>query len=150
MATALFAGMTVDQLANLDLCYAPPFAPALDNVIVAANVLRNKLDGQMHGISPVEVSARLDAGDDFLFLDVRTLAEYDEVHLDGSTLIPLGVLRQRLGELPRDKEIVAFCKVSLRGYTAERILRAAGFSSVTVMDGGVVAWPYGRVPKKPS
>jgi rhodanese-related sulfurtransferase len=57
-------------------------------------------------------------------------------------LVPLGKLRASLDELPRDKEIVTFCKISLRGYEAQRILDGAGFENVRFMDGGVVAWPY--------
>ena len=144
-AMAITAGMTVDQLAEADLCYAPPYSPALDNIITAANVARNKLDGLVSGITPMEVKARLDAKEDFVLLDVRTPAEYEQERLAGSTLIPLGALRSRLGELPKDKEIVAFCKVSLRGYEAARILGGAGFSRVRVLDGGVAAWPYDKV-----
>jgi len=64
------------------------------------------------------------------------------VRLPGSTLIPLGALRGRLDELPKDKEVVAFCKISLRGYEAALILKAAGFQKVRVMDGGLVMWPF--------
>jgi len=144
-AMAITAGMTVDQLSKVDLCYAPPYSPALDNVITAANVARNKLDGQMAGITPMEVKARLDAKEDVLLLDVRSPAEHQQEHLAGSTLIPLGALRSRLSELPKDKDIVAFCKVSLRGYEAARILQGAGFSRVRVMDGGMAVWPYKKV-----
>jgi len=141
-AMALTAGMTVDQLSQADLCYAPPYATALDAIITAANVARNKLDGLLAGISSQEVKQRLDAKEDFVFLDVRSPAEHAETHLAGSTLIPLGALRARLNELPKDKEIIAFCKASLRGYEAARILQGAGFTRVRVMDGGVAAWPF--------
>ena len=57
-------------------------------------------------------------------------------------LIPLGKLRASLQDLPKDKEIIPFCKISLRGYEAQRILAGAGFDNVRLMDGGVVAWPY--------
>ena len=144
-ALALTAGMTVDQLSKVDLCYAPPYSPALDNLITAANVARNKLDGQVIGITPMEVKARLDAKEDLLLLDVRSPAEHQQEHLAGSTLIPLGALRSRLSELPRNKEIVTFCKVSLRGYEAAKILQAAGFSRVKVMDGGMAVWPYEKL-----
>jgi rhodanese-related sulfurtransferase len=55
------------------------------------------------------------------------------------------MLRSRLGEVPRDKEFVTFCKVSLRGYKAARLLQAAGFQNVRVMDGGITAWPYDKL-----
>jgi rhodanese-related sulfurtransferase len=85
-------------------------------------------------------------GDDFILLDVRTPKEYEKVRIPGSTLIPLGMLPQRLGELPKDKEIVTFCAVSLRGYEASLILRHAGFRDVKVMDGGIACWPYELEP----
>jgi len=144
-AMAITAGMTVDQLSKVDLCYAPPYSPALDNIITAANVARNKLDGQVLGITPMEVKARLDANEVFVLLDVRSPAEHQQEHLAGSTLIPLGALRSRLGELPKEKEIVAFCKVSLRGYEAAKILQGAGFKRVRVMDGGMAVWPYEKI-----
>ncbi|MBN1912244.1 MAG: FAD-dependent oxidoreductase [Pirellulales bacterium] len=149
-AMAITAGMTVDQLANVDLCYAPPFAPAMDNIITAANVARNKLDGNMIGVPSLEVHQMLENKDDFIFLDVRSPAECDEVSLPGATSIPLGTIRERLGELPKDKEIITFCKVSLRGYEAALILKAAQFDKVRVMDGGVAMWPYDRIDGKHS
>jgi rhodanese-related sulfurtransferase len=144
-AMALTASMTVDQLANADLCYAPPYAPAMDNIITAANVLRNKLDGRMEGISAQEVHDMQQRKEDFVFLDVRSPQEYAQVRLPGSTLIPLGALRGRLEELPRNKGIVTFCKISLRGYEAALILKAAGLRRVRVMDGGVVVWPFEKL-----
>ena len=144
-AMALTAGMTVDQLSKVDLCYAPPYATAMDALLTAANVARNKLDGQLSGITSMEVKQRLDAKEDFVFLDVRSPGEHQVERLPGSVLIPLGALRSRLGELPKDKEIVAFCKISLRGYEAAKILQGAGFSRVRVMDGGVVAWPFEKI-----
>jgi len=144
-AMAIAAGMTVDQLANADLCYAPPYAPAMDNIITAANVVRNKLDGRMVGVSAREVHRMIESGNSFVFLDVRSPAEHEQVRLPGATLIPLGALRERLDEIPRDGEIVTFCKVSLRGYEAALILRAAGFEKVRVMDGGIAMWPYEKL-----
>lgn len=144
-AMAITGGMTVDQLANADLCYAPPYAPAMDNIITAANVARNKLDGHMVGVSPMEVHRMMEKETDFGFLDVRSPAEYEEVRLPGATLIPLGALRGRLDELPKDKEIIAFCKISLRGYEAALILKAAGFKKVRVMDGGIAMWPFEKL-----
>jgi rhodanese-related sulfurtransferase len=144
-AMAITAGMTVDQLANADLSYAPPYAPAMDNIITAANVARNKLDGHMVGVSAQDVHRMLAEKKDFVFLDVRSQGEYDQFRLPGSTLIPLGALRGRVDELPRDKEIITFCKISLRGYEAALILNAAGFEKVRVMDGGIVMWPYEKI-----
>ena len=141
-ATALTAGFTVDRLATVDLAYAPPYATALDILTHAANALRNKLDGRARGVSPREVRARLALGEDFVLLDVRTPKELEEARLDlpNVTWIPLGQLRSRAGELPRDKKVITFCKVSLRGYEAQLILDAEGFADVGFMEGGLAAW----------
>jgi NADPH-dependent 2,4-dienoyl-CoA reductase/sulfur reductase-like enzyme/rhodanese-related sulfurtransferase len=141
-ATAIALGATVDHVAHLDLAYAPPYAEALDNLITAANVARNKLDGLLAGISPLELRDRLERGEPLVLLDVRSPDEVERARLPGSTFIPLGTLRGRLGELPRDRDIVAFCNLSLRGYEASIILRAAGFERVQVLDGGLSMWPF--------
>ena len=62
----------------------------------------------------------------------------------GETLIPLGALRKRLHEIPQDKEIVCYCKISLRGYEGARILMQNGWTNVKVLEGGIMAWPYPR------
>ncbi|MGQ9532707.1 MAG: FAD-dependent oxidoreductase [Desulfotomaculales bacterium] len=141
-ATALTAGFTVDRLATVDLAYAPPYATALDLLTHAANTLRNKLDGRARGVSPREVRERLARGEDFVLLDVRTPKELEEARLDlpNVTWIPLDQLRSRAGELPRDKKIITFCKVSLRGYEAQLILDAEGLADVGFMEGGLAAW----------
>jgi NADPH-dependent 2,4-dienoyl-CoA reductase/sulfur reductase-like enzyme/rhodanese-related sulfurtransferase len=141
-ATAIIAGMTLDQIAHLDLSYAPPYASAMDNLITAANVARNKRDGRMIGISAESVQQKIEKGEDFVFLDVRSTQEYAQVNLPKSTLIPLGMLRRRLAEIPKDKEIITYCVSSLRGYEASLILKAAGVADVKVLDGGMAMWPY--------
>ena len=144
-ATAITGGMTIDEVANLDLCYAPPYSPAMDNIVTAANVARNKLDGYMVGVSAEEVHKMLTERKDFVFLDVRTVGEHEQVRLPGAKLIPLASLRGRLDEIPRDKEIVTFCQISLHGYEAALILKAAGFKDVRVLDGGIAMWPYEKI-----
>jgi rhodanese-related sulfurtransferase len=141
-AVAITFGATAEQLSQLDLGYAPPFSSAMDNLVVAADIMKNKLSGQARGVTPQEVKRKLDEEEDFLLLDVRSPAEHQEVRIAGARLVPLGMLREKLGELPRDKEIVTFCKISLRGYEAQKILDAAGFERVRFMDGGVLTWPF--------
>jgi len=149
VATAMLTlGSDVYTLANLDLGYAPPFGSAMDPIITAANVMKNKLEGRAVGISPVEVKKKLDDGGDFVFLDVRNDDEYEEEHIPGTTLIPLGKLKERMGELPKDKEIIGFCAISLRAYAACLTLKANGFENVKFMDGGMAAWPYEREAKE--
>jgi len=142
VATALSFGATIDQLAQLDLAYAPPFSSAMDPLHQAANALRNKLDGIGQSIDPLAVEALRKQGRDLLLLDVRSAQENAEVRIPGATLIPLGLLRERLEELPPEREIVPFCKLSLRGYEAQRILQAAGFRHVRYLEGGILGWPF--------
>ncbi len=144
-AMAITAKMTVDDIANADLSYAPPYSPAMDNIITAANIARNKLDGIFKSVTPMQVKEKIDRGDDFIFLDVRTKEEYKTVHIKDTLLIPLGELRNRINELPSEKEVIVFCKISLRGYEAALTLQAAGFKDVKVMDGGMVMWPYDKL-----
>jgi len=145
VATALMFGATVEDLPALDLGYAPPYSTAVDISAHAANVLRNKIDGVAKALTPMEVKRKIDGGDDFIWLDVRTTAEFKKERIEDPRikLIPLGMLRQRLNELPRDKEIITFCKLSLRGYEAQTILDGEGYQDVKFMDGGLDAWPYG-------
>lgn len=144
--TAMTAGMSVETVSKLDLCYAPSYSEALDNLHTACNVLRNKLSGQMQAIRPEAVHRRLNSGEDLLLLDVRTQSEYEESQIEGSKHIPLSSLRGRLSELPGDRQIVVFSHVSLSAYEASIILRSHGFEDVRVMDGGIIMWPYGERP----
>jgi len=139
-------GLAVDEMSNADLAYAPPFSPAMDNIIVAANIAQNKLNGIGEFITPGEVKAKMDNKEDFILLDLRSPEEYKQMRIEDSRirLIPLGKLREKTAELPRDKEIICFCKISLRGYEAERILKAEGFENVKIMDGGIICWPYDK------
>jgi len=142
VATALSYSANVEDLSDLDLAYAPPFSPAMDNLIDAANALRNKLEGKYRGIGPLELKRLLDEGEDVFLLDARSPQEYEEVRMPGAELIPLGALRQRLDEVPKDRRVVAFCKTSLRAYEASIILRHSGHGNVWVLDGGMAAWPF--------
>ncbi len=144
LATALTFGATVNHLADLDLGYAPPYSSAVDPLAHAANVVRNKLEGLAKALTPQQLKAKLDTDDPVVLLDVRIQGERDQLQLRDRRVvwIPLGQLRRRRDELPRDREIVCFCKVSQRGYEAQRILEGEGFTNVKFLDGGLVAWPY--------
>jgi len=141
-ASMILMGGTLDQLADVDFGYAPPYSTALDPLATCAHMLTNKLDGIAKGISAFEAKKRMDKGD-VLLLDVRTPDEFQTNQLPYDVLhIPLGALRGKAAELPKDKDIMAFCKISLRGYEAQRILNAAGFDRVQFIEGGIVGWPF--------
>ncbi len=146
-AIAIRAGLTIDDMINADLPYAPPFSLAIDHSIATAHIMQNKLDGYMLGISCAEVKEKVDAGKPVFLLDLRGPDEYEELRLGiGEHLIPLGMLRKRMNELPKEKdaEIVCYCKISLRGYEAARVLNAYGYTNVKVMEGGIMAWYFSR------
>ncbi|MDA3852044.1 MAG: FAD-dependent oxidoreductase [Spirochaetaceae bacterium] len=146
-AMALHGRMSIADMVNLDLPYAPPFSSAIDNLITAVHVLENKWRGLMTGISAIELKERLDKGEKPFILDVRGRGEFEAMRLGiGETLIPLGQIRQREEELPKDKttEIITYCKISLRGYEAACCLKAKGYSNVKVLEGGILAWPFKR------
>jgi NADPH-dependent 2,4-dienoyl-CoA reductase/sulfur reductase-like enzyme/rhodanese-related sulfurtransferase len=143
-ATAMKFGSNLKDIADIDLGYAPAYSTAIDALAHAANVLRNKIQGIGHGVGPLELKEMLDGDEDFVFLDVRRRDEYvAQTFKDERTVhIPVYELRQRYTELPKDKEIVAFCLTGVRAYRAERILRGLGFRDVRYMDGCLKAWPF--------
>ena len=146
-AMAIKGGLAIRDLVNCDLPYAPPFSLAIDHFIASAHIMDNKLKGRMDGISAREVKELVDKKEHIYILDVRGPDEFDAMRLGiGEVLIPLGVLRGRLHELPEDKNtpIICYCKISLRGYEAATLLKARGWKDVKVMEGGVMAWPYPR------
>ena len=144
MATAMTLGATIDDLPNIDLGYAPPYSTAIDIAVHAANILRNKISGMAKAVTPMEVKAMVDKGEDFILLDVRSPEEYTRKHIEDPRVkpIPLGMLRRRINELSKDKKVVTLCKAGLRAYEAQTILNGAGFKNVQFMDGGIEAWPY--------
>lgn len=142
LATALMSGLDLDGIAHLNLGYAPHFAMAIDNVITAANVLRNKLDGAFVGVGAEELAQEMAGADPPVLLDVRLMSEFSDQRLRGSRHIPLGVLRSRVHELPKNEPIVLVCSIGLRSYEASLILRRHGFENVRVLDGGLEAWPF--------
>ncbi|RPI28781.1 MAG: CoA-disulfide reductase [Acidobacteria bacterium] len=133
VATAMLAGMTVFQLEDLELSYAPPYGAARDPVNVAGMLAANVLRGDTSPVYPDSLP------DGAFVLDVREPSEVAEGTIPGSQMIPLGQLRARLNELPRDKKIVTSCRVGLRGYLAERILRQNGFNAAN-LSGGLNTW----------
>jgi NADPH-dependent 2,4-dienoyl-CoA reductase/sulfur reductase-like enzyme/rhodanese-related sulfurtransferase len=131
LATAMRAGITADKLCDLELAYAPPFAPVKDVVgmagLIAADVINGLSDvAHWHDIKSLSGA---------VLLDVRTQKEADAGTIAGSLHIPLGELRSRIAELPLDKEIVVFCHSGQRSYTAERILKSHGYKARNLSGG---------------
>jgi NADPH-dependent 2,4-dienoyl-CoA reductase/sulfur reductase-like enzyme/rhodanese-related sulfurtransferase/TusA-related sulfurtransferase len=133
IATAMYFGKTVHDLADLDLAYAPPYSSAKDPVNVAGMVARNMLNDGYQVVYWDEMTV---SSDDTVVLDVRTPEEHDIDAIPGSINIPLEHLRSRVGELPTNKRILLYCQQGKKGYFAFRILKQRGFDNVHNLSGG--------------
>ncbi|ANX01513.1 CoA-disulfide reductase [Thermoclostridium stercorarium subsp. leptospartum DSM 9219] len=131
---------TVNDLAELELSYAPPYSSAKDPVNIAGYVAQNRLTGLSHLITWSELE-QLNKND-YILVDVRTEAEYSKGHIEGAVNIPVDELRERLDELDKSKTIVVYCRVGYRGYIADRILSQNGFKVLNIT-GGYSSEPSG-------
>lgn len=133
IAVAQRAGMTVEQLQHLELTYAPPFGSAKDVINQAAFVAYNLMVGDSHAIHFDEIDS---LSDDQLLLDVRNPGELEsQGFIDGAINIPVDQLRERMDELPKDKEIIIYCQVGLRGNVAYRQLVNRGYQARNLLGG---------------
>jgi rhodanese-related sulfurtransferase len=130
LAVALQAGMTVFDLEETELAYAPQYGSAKDPVNMAGFVAAGLVRGTHPQLDVEEL-----AGGGYVLLDVRTPAEFAAGHIPGAVNIPVDELRHRLDELPRDRPVAAYCQVGQRGYLATRVLLAAGFKAANVGGG---------------
>ena len=137
LATALQAGRTMDDIAELELAYAPPFGSAKDPVNMAGMISQDVLQGDVQLAQWSEI-ATLDPAKTFL-LDVRRADERAKGFIPGSVHIPLDQIRSRLNELPRDREIIAYCQSGQRSYFTSRILLQHGFR-VRNLSGSYRTW----------
>lgn len=134
LAVAIQAGMTVFDLEEMELAYAPQYGSAKDPINMAGFVAGGLLRGD-HPQVDVEAVLAAPAAARPLLLDVRTPQEFGSGHIPGAVNIPVDDLRTRMGELPRDRKIAAYCQVGQRGYLATRILLQAGLSAVNIGGG---------------
>jgi NADPH-dependent 2,4-dienoyl-CoA reductase/sulfur reductase-like enzyme/rhodanese-related sulfurtransferase len=125
IATAMQFNGTIDDLAELELCYAPPFGSAKDPINLAGMAGQNVWEGRVAVAQWHEVPALLTTG--AVVLDVREPGERDGGIIPGSMSIPLGSLRERLSELPKDQELLVHCASGQRSYNACRVLMQHGF-----------------------
>lgn len=132
-ATAIRAGMTVYELKDLELSYAPPYGSAKDPVNMAGFVAENLLKGNVEFWYAEDYPKKTESG---LILDVRGPQEFESWHIPGAINIPLGKLRKQIKEIPTDKPIFVYCKVGFRSYLAYRLLKQNGISRVNTLAGG--------------
>ncbi|WAT23899.1 FAD-dependent oxidoreductase [Aerococcus urinaeequi] len=128
IATAIKAGMTVQELPELEFTYAPPFGSAKDPVNMAGYVALNLMEGISESVQWYELEDKQAEG--YLLLDVRNEGELkSNGRLKGAVNIPLDSLRDRMAELPKDQPIIVSCHSGLRSYAAERILKQNGYQA---------------------
>jgi NADPH-dependent 2,4-dienoyl-CoA reductase/sulfur reductase-like enzyme/rhodanese-related sulfurtransferase len=137
LAMAIQARMTVFDLEEAELAYAPQYGSAKDPINMAGFIASNVVRGDCPTVHVADVADAAASG--ATLLDVRTPAEFERGHLPGAVNIRLRELRERIGELDAGKPIVAYCKVGMRGYLATRILMQQG-RDVANLSGGYTSW----------
>jgi NADPH-dependent 2,4-dienoyl-CoA reductase/sulfur reductase-like enzyme/rhodanese-related sulfurtransferase len=144
IATAIYAGLTVRDLMNLELAYAPQFGSAKDAINQVGYVGDNILAGNTQTVQWHELDHELAHG--AMLIDVRSVRENEAGAIPGSVCIPVDNLRDHLAEHASDftgKRVIVHCQVGQRGHTATQILRAHGID-VANLDGGWLTWSAGH------
>ncbi|KGP71095.1 CoA-disulfide reductase [Pontibacillus yanchengensis] len=144
IATAIKGGLTVEELTDLELAYAPPYSSAKDPVNMLGYVASNIINEDLETLQWHEIQAAVEQGD--FVVDVRNPKELEQGYIVGAKNIPLDELRDRLNELPKDRTITVYCQAGLRGYLATRILTHNGFTARN-LDGG---WKTYSITKQSS
>jgi NADPH-dependent 2,4-dienoyl-CoA reductase/sulfur reductase-like enzyme/peroxiredoxin family protein/rhodanese-related sulfurtransferase/TusA-related sulfurtransferase len=143
LAMAIYGGMTVFDLEKAELAYAPPYGAAKDVVNVAGYVAGNRLRGSTDMIEWQDLAEHRER---YTVVDVRTVPEWTAGHIKDALHIPNVELRGRLAELPKDKELVVYCKVGRRGYVMERVLKQHGYN-VRNLSGGWTTYEAATEPQ---
>ncbi|WP_195269162.1 FAD-dependent oxidoreductase [Eubacterium sp. 1001713B170207_170306_E7] len=144
ISTAMRLGATIRNLACLELCYAPPYSTVKDPVNILGTIAGNISEGIYKTIGWDEVDGVVAEGG--FLLDVTTPQEYENGHIDGAVNIELDALRERLDELPQERELplYVYCLAGQRAYTAIRLLRGCGYNNLYLLSGGYATYCDGR------
>lgn len=134
LAAAIRAGMKAYDLAELDLAYAPPYSSAKDPVNMAGYIIENIKNGVVKQWYYEDADNLINDGSVTL-LDARTQTEYSRGHIEGFINIPVDSLRERIGELDKNKPVYVICQSGLRSYIASRILTGNGFDAYNFAGG---------------
>ena len=140
IATMITMNGTLEDLKELELCYSPVFGTARDIVNLAALVALNVLHGVFKQVHVSDVRGLVESG--ACIIDVRTPEEFDEGHLKGAVNIPLGELRQRTSEIPKDRPVYLHCRTSQRSYNAIMALKGRGFDNIYNISGSFLGISY--------
>lgn len=139
-AALIKTGGTVDDLRDLELCYAPPFSSAKDPANYAGLVACNLLNGEYRQVRVDKVRELVKAG--AYILDVRPAAAFARGHVKTAVNIPMSVLRERLNEIPKDRPVYVHCRIGQTSYNAVRALQGNGFTNVYNVSGGFAGICY--------
>lgn len=140
IATAIKFGATVEDLKDLELCYAPPFGTAKDVVNYAGYVASNLLSGSFKQVNVDKVRELVENGD--YIVDVRERMEFENGHVKGAVNIPLSELRERVNEIPKDKPVYLHCRTGQRSYNAALALQNLGYDNVINITGSFLALSF--------
>lgn len=140
IATAIKFGGTVEDLKDLELCYAPPFSTAKDVVNYAGYVGANLLNGDFKQVN-VDLVRELVEHNAYI-VDVRERGEFANGHIVNAVNIPLSELRQRVNEIPKDKPVYLHCRTGQRSYNATLALQNLGFNNVYNITGSFLALSF--------
>ena len=143
IATAIYAGLTIDDLMNLELSYAPAFGSAKDAINQAGYVGNNIFTGKTGSVQYGDLADKMAAG--AMLVDVRSESENAAGHIPGSVLIPVDTLRKNLDQL-EGREVIVHCAVGQRGHTAVQLLKGHGINAKN-LDGGYTTWSQGMDAK---
>jgi len=136
LATAMYAGMTVHDLTELELAYAPQYGTGKDAVNIAGYTAANIVEGDIAVFHAEEVEDRVRDGG--FLLDVRTAGEFRRGHLEGATNVPIDEVRNRLAEIPKDRTLLVYCLTGIRSYYVCRILTQLGYKAMNLSGGYMV------------
>jgi NADPH-dependent 2,4-dienoyl-CoA reductase/sulfur reductase-like enzyme/rhodanese-related sulfurtransferase len=134
ISTAIYAGLTVYDLENIDFCYSPPFGAAKDPVNIAGMVASNILRHEQSYLTPQTFLEKL-GKEDAQVLDVRTRLEFKAYRVKNAKNIYVNDLRESIDQIDRNKPIYVYCAVGFRGYIATKLLRNLGFEAYNVLGG---------------
>jgi NADPH-dependent 2,4-dienoyl-CoA reductase/sulfur reductase-like enzyme/peroxiredoxin family protein/rhodanese-related sulfurtransferase/TusA-related sulfurtransferase len=140
LATVIKNNGTIYDLTEIEHAYAPPYSSAKDPVNIAGFAAENIVTGRVKVCSwrDIEKTSQRDT----LLVDVRTADEFALGTIHSAVNIPVDEIRERISEIPRDKRVIVFCGIGLRGYVACRILSQHGFGNVENLSGGIKTWEF--------
>jgi NADPH-dependent 2,4-dienoyl-CoA reductase/sulfur reductase-like enzyme/rhodanese-related sulfurtransferase len=139
LATALAGKLSLHDLAELDLAYAPPYSSANDPVNLAAFVGLNDINRQSPLVTAAQLASEIASSTPPVVLDVRTLREFEQGHVKGALHIPVDDLRFELAAIPKGRRVVVYCRSGYRAHLALRILHQSGFADLANVTGGYLS-----------